>query len=89
MLTHHANHDSPDDQLAKQVRREAEARGLSMSAFNARTLSDALKRREPTEQPPSTLITARGVHPCSGVDLDGSRMLEVQEDKGRFKRGYR
>ena len=77
---------SLDDQLAKQVRRAAEAHGLSMSAFIASTLSDALKRREPTEQPPFTLITVRGVHPRSGVDLDRPRELDAQQDEGRFKR---
>lgn len=43
---------SLDDQLARRVGREAAARGLSVSAFIARTLDDALKRREPTPAPP-------------------------------------
>ena len=64
---------SLDDQLAKQVRREAEARGISMSAFIARTLGDALKRRETSEPPPFQLMTVRGVHARPGVDLDRPR----------------
>lgn len=42
---------SLDEQLAKRVRREASAQGISVSAFIARTLDDALKRREPSESP--------------------------------------
>ena len=68
---------SLDDRLAKQVRREAAARGMSVSAFIARTLDDALKRREPSEPPPFRLITVRGVHPRPGVDLDSPRSLDA------------
>ena len=80
---------SLDDRLAKQVRREAEARGISVSAFIARTLDDALKRREPSEPPPFRLITVRGVHPRPGVDLDRPRSLDAQDDESRFKRELR
>ena len=76
---------SLDDQLAKQVRRAAEARGISMSAFISRTLHDALKRREPSEQPPFMLVTVRGVHPRPGVDLDQPRALDALEDETRFR----
>ncbi len=75
---------SLDDQLAKQVRRAAKARGLSVSAFIAKTLDDALKRREKPEPPPFRLVTVRGVHPRPGVDLDRPRLLDVQEDEVRF-----
>ena len=34
-----------------QVRRAAAAQGVSVSAFIARTLDDALKRRKPAEPP--------------------------------------
>ena len=44
---------SLDDQLAKQVRRAAEARGISVSAFISKTLDDALKRRETLSRRPS------------------------------------
>ena len=76
---------SLDDQLAKQVRRAAAARGVSVSAFIAGTLSDVLKRREPTEPPPFRLVTVRGVHPRPGVDLDRPRALEAEDDEARFK----
>ena len=78
---------SLDDQLAKQVRRAAEARGISVSAFISRTLDDALKRREPSETPPFELVTVRGVHPHPGVDLDRPRALDAQDDEARFKLG--
>ena len=78
---------SLDDQLGKQVRREAAARGISVSAFISRTLSDALKRREPTEPPPFRLVTVRGVHPRPGVDLDRPRALDVEDDEARFEQG--
>ena len=78
---------SLDDQLAKQVRRAAEVRGISMSAFISRTLDDALKRREPSEQPPFQLVTVRGVHPRLGIDLDRPRALDAQDDETRYARG--
>ena len=80
---------SLDDQLAKQVRRAADVRGLSVSAFISRTLSDALKRREPSEPPPFRLVTVRGVRPRPGVDLDRPRTLEAEEDEAGFTRGSR
>lgn len=78
---------SLDDQLAKQVRRAARARGISVSAFIAKTLDDALKRREKSEPPPFRLITVRGVRPRPGVDLDRPRSLDVQDDEARFGHG--
>ena len=75
---------SLEDQLAKQVRREAALRGLSVSAFIANTLSDALKRRIGKPQPPFQLITVRGVRPRSGIDLDRPRSLDVAEDEAQF-----
>ena len=76
---------SLDDRLAKQVRREAEARGISMSAFIAATLNDALKRREPSEVPPFKLVTVKGVHARLGVNLDRLRALDTHEDETRFR----
>ena len=78
---------SLDDQLAKQVRRAAEARGISVSAFIAKTLDDALKRRERSDPPPFRLVTVRGVHALAGVDLDRPRALDVQDDEARFGHG--
>ena len=80
---------SLDDQLAKRVRRAAETRGLSVSAFIAETLDDALKRRETVEQPPFHLGTARDVHPRPGVDLDRPREFDAQDDEARFGHGSR
>ena len=76
---------SLDDQLARQLRRAATASGISMSAFIARTLDDALKRQEPSEPPPFKLVTVRGA-PLPGVDLDRPRALDVQDDEASFKR---
>lgn len=75
---------SLDDRLAEQVRRAAEARGMSVSAFIAKTLDDALKRRERSEPPPFRLVTVRGVHARAGVDLDRTRALDAQDDEARF-----
>ena len=77
---------SLDRRLDRQVRREAAARGMSVSAFIAKTLDDALKRREPTPAPPFRLVTVRS-RPCRGVDLDRPRALEADEDAARFGRG--
>ena len=80
---------SLEDQLAKQVRRAAEARGISVSAFIAKTLDDALKRRETSESTPFRLVTVRGVHARPGVDLDRPRALDAQDDEARFGHGSR
>ncbi len=89
MLTHHENYHLPFDQLARQVRRAAKARGISVSAFIAKTLDDALKRRERSEPPPFRLVTVRGVHARPGVDLDRQRALDAQDDEVRFGHGRR
>lgn len=78
---------SLDDQLAKQVRRAAAARDMSVSAFISRTLDDALKRHDPSEPPRFRLITVRGVRPRPGVNLDRPRALDAREDEARFARG--
>ena len=75
---------SLDDQLARRVGREAAAQGLSVSAFIARTLDDALKRREPTPAPPFHLVTVRGSRPRRGVDLDRPRSLDVHDDQAQY-----
>ena len=75
-----------NEQLAKQVRRAADARGISVSAFISRTLSDALKGRQPTEALPFRLVTVGGVYPRQGVDLDRPRTLDSEDDESRFKR---
>ena len=78
---------SLDDRLAKQVRREAKAQGISMSAFIAKTLNDALKRREPSKAPPFRLVTVRGIKVRPGIDLDRPRELDSLEDEARFGQG--
>lgn len=80
---------SLDDQLAKQIRRAAEARGISMSTFISKTLDDALKRREPSESPPFQLVTVSGVRARPGVDLDRPRTLDAEDDQARFGHGSR
>ncbi len=66
-----------DDQLAKRVRRAAAASNLSVSAFIAKTMDDAMTRREPAEVPPFQLVTVRGSRPRAGFDLDRPRALDV------------
>jgi len=78
---------SLDERLARQVRQQAVASGMSVSSFIARTLDDALKRTEPQEPPPFRLVTVRGSRPWHGVDLDRTRTLDAKDDEGRFARG--
>lgn len=79
---------SLDDRLAAQVRRRAAREGLSVSAFIAGILGDALKRRTTAPpSPPFQLVTVSGdgLHP--GIDLDRPRSLDAEEDEGRFAKG--
>ena len=75
---------SLDDRLAKQVRSAAEARGISVSAFIAKTLDDALNRGVQSDPPPFRLVTVRGSRPRPGVDLDRPRALEAFDDEAWF-----
>ena len=75
---------SLDDRLAIQVRREAAAQGLSVSAFIRKTLDDAIKRREPPMDRPFRLMTVGGGGPNPGIDLDRPRALAAAEDELRF-----
>jgi hypothetical protein len=78
---------SLDDRVAAQVRRAAAAQGVSVSAFIARTLDDALKRRKPAEPPrPFRLITVDGDGPRTGIDLDRPRAIDTADDEARFAR---
>ena len=71
-----------EDGLAMQARREAAARGVSVSAFIAKTLDDALKQKTPTTPGrPFRLITVGGDGPRPGVDLDRPRALEAADDE--------
>ena len=78
---------SLDDRLARRVRREAAAQGLSVSAFIGKTLDDAIKRREPTMDRPFRLITVGGGGPSPGIDLDRPRGLAAAEEELRFGTG--
>lgn len=76
---------SLDDRLARQVRREAAAKGVSVSAFIARVLDDALKSRASAELPrPFRLIVVGGSGPQPGIDLDRPRALETADDEVHF-----
>ena len=75
---------SLDDRLAKDIRREAKARDLSVSTFIARTLDAALKRPAPTHVKPFRLITVGGDGPRPRIDLDRPRALESREDEERY-----
>ena len=77
---------SLEDRLARQVRRKAAARGVSVSAFIAKTLDDALKQRDSAESPPFRLVTVRGVRPGPGVNLDRPRALDAEDDEARYDR---
>ena len=72
------------DRLAEEVRREATAQGLSVSAFIARIVDDALRRPKPTHVKPFRLITAGGEGPRPGVDLDRPRELATRDDETRY-----
>lgn len=73
-----------DDRLARAVRREAASRGLSVSAFIARTLDNALKTKPRVETPPFRLVTFEGQGLEPGVDLTCPRKLEALEDEERY-----
>ena len=78
---------SLNEHLSNQVRRAAAAQRLSVSAFIARVLDDALKRRTPSETPAFTLVTTSGVRVRPGVDLDRPRSVDAEDDEIRFGLG--
>ena len=75
---------SLDDRLAERVRRGAADAGLSVSAFIARILDDALKRQEVRPAPPFRLVTVAGEGIYPGIDLDRPRTLIAAEDEVRY-----
>jgi hypothetical protein len=77
---------SLDDRLGEAVRARAKDRGMSVSAFIAGILDDALKRPEPTPDRPFRLVTVRGPGVREGVDLDRPRELEVADDEEAWSR---
>ena len=76
---------SLEDQLATRVRREAAALGVSVSAFIAKTLDDALTRRK-SAAPPFRLVTVGGNGPRPGIDLDRPGAIDAADDEIRFGR---
>ena len=78
---------SLDEHLSNQVRRAAAAQRLSVNAFIAIVLDDALKRRAPSEPPAFTLVTTPGVRVRPGVDLDRPRSVDAEDDEIRFGLG--
>jgi hypothetical protein len=79
---------SLDDRLAERVRRKAAAEGLTVSAFIAKTLDDALKRTAVSAARPFRLVTVKGEGPLPGIDLDRPRTLDIEEDQNRYS-GHR
>ena len=76
---------SLDDRLAEQVKARASSEGLSVSAFIARTLNDALRRPRSRSTAPFRLITVRGEGLQPGIDLDRPNALLVAEDEQDFR----
>lgn len=78
---------SIDDRLGEAVRSKAAAKGMSVSAFIAGILDDAIKRPEPSEERAFRLVTVSGPGAREGVDLDRIRDLEVADDETAWTRG--
>ena len=76
---------SLEDRLAAQVRREAAAKGVSVSAFIAATLDDAIKRRAPPPPAAPAGGGGRGDGPRPGIDLDRPRTIETADDEAGFR----
>ncbi len=75
---------SLNEHLSNQVRRAATAQKLSVSAFIAKVLDDALKQRAPSEPPAFRLITTSGARVRPDVDLDRPRAADAEDDETRF-----
>ena len=78
---------SLDDRLGEQIRREAAAQGLSVSAFIARVLDNELKRTDEAPTTPFRLVSVGegGVYP--GIDLDKPSTLLVADDETAYGSG--
>ena len=77
---------SLDDRLAARVRRAAAVRGVSVSAFIADTLTDALTRTRAAAPKPFRLVSVGGGGARPGIDLDRPRALDVDDDERRLGR---
>ena len=77
---------SLDDRIFEAVKRSAAEQGLSVSAFVAKVLDDAMKRDlRPEEKRPFRLVTVGEGGPYPEVDLDRPRELMVAEDEERYR----
>jgi len=75
---------SIDDRLGDRVKRRAAREGLSVSAYIARVLDDALKRSEDRPVTAFRLISVGEEGVLPGVDLDKPRTLLVAEDEAEY-----
>lgn len=76
---------SVDDRIFEAVKRRAADDGLSVSAWVAGVLDEAVKRtRETAEEQPFRLVTAGDGGTYPGIDLDHPRELLVAEDEERY-----
>ncbi len=75
---------SIEDRLGERVKRAAASAGLSVSAYIARVLDDALKRTSTRPVPAFRLVTVGEGGVFDGVDLDKPRTLMVAEDEARY-----
>jgi hypothetical protein len=78
---------SLDDRLFEQIRRRARQEEVSVSAWIARVVDDALKRIDEPAPPPFRLVTVDGPGTHGGLDLDRPRDLLVAEDEEEYRRG--
>lgn len=72
------------ERLAEQVKRKAAAQGMSVSAFIAKTLNDALKKTTPRSAAPFRLVTVKGEGLQPGTDLDRPNALIAADDEEAF-----
>ncbi len=75
---------SIDDRLGERVKRKAAREGLSVSAYIARVLDDALKRTEARPAPAFRLVTVGEGGVLPGIDLDKPGTLMVAEDEAEY-----
>jgi len=75
---------SLEDRLGERVRRKAANEGLSVSAYIAGVLDDALKRSEARPVRAFRLVTVGKGGVYAGVDLDKPGALLVAEDEAAY-----
>jgi hypothetical protein len=76
---------SLNETIFEAVKRRAAAEGLSVSAYIAGVLDDAVKRGpvRPDDRP-FRLVTVGGDGPSTEIDLDRPRLLMVAEDEEKY-----